>query len=256
MADSDLRAQTAQYYDLDPDFPPDVPFYLARLGPGPTRVLELGCGTGRVTVPLAQRCSFLHGVDLSPAMAALCQRRAREAGVSTNRATVTVGDITDLSLGSTFNLIVAPFRVFHESDAAVAGFFRTIRHHLAPLGRCILNTFRPIASPEEILARWRIREESLDWEVETSEGRTACFVRRGRVVASPLILYPELVYRRYQGLTLIHEISATIPMRCWYPDELVKLIQAEGFVVQSKWGGYMGEPYGEGSELVVSFAGA
>ena len=44
-----------------------------------------------------------------------------------------------------------------------------------------------------------------------------------------------------------------IAMRCYYPDEFIQLIDGYGFQVIGKWGGYAGEPYGEGGELVVAF---
>ena len=45
-----------------------------------------------------------------------------------------------------------------------------------------------------------------------------------------------------------------IPMRCFYPDEFLDLIRSAGFTIAGSWGGYTGEPYGEGKELVVEFA--
>jgi len=40
-------------------------------------------------------------------------------------------------------------------------------------------------------------------------------------------------------------------MRCWYPDDLLGRVAAEGFAITGAWGGYAGEPYGKGPELVV-----
>jgi hypothetical protein len=42
-------------------------------------------------------------------------------------------------------------------------------------------------------------------------------------------------------------------MRCYYPDEFTALITKHGFRVIERWGGYAGEPYGEGMELIVRF---
>jgi SAM-dependent methyltransferase len=53
---NDIRAKAAQYYDLCPDMPADVPFYRSFIPSLEARVLELGCGTGRVLVPLAEKC--------------------------------------------------------------------------------------------------------------------------------------------------------------------------------------------------------
>jgi tRNA G46 methylase TrmB len=49
---TDSRTQAAKYYDLSPDTPADVPFYKKLISSRETRVLELGCGTGRVLVPV------------------------------------------------------------------------------------------------------------------------------------------------------------------------------------------------------------
>lgn len=52
---------------------------------------------------------------------------------------------------------------------------------------------------------------------------------------------------------MLDEATLRIAMRCYYPDELVARIEAAGFQVTGRWGGYAGEVYGEGPELVVAF---
>ena len=42
-------------------------------------------------------------------------------------------------------------------------------------------------------------------------------------------------------------------MRCYYPDEFEQLINGHGFEIVQRWGGYAGEIYGEGPELVIEF---
>ena len=69
-----------------------------------------------------------------------------------------------------------------------------------------------------------------------------------------LILYPELIYRRYEGETLRGETVLKLVMRCYYPDDLEKLVVDHGFDIVDRWGGYKGEAYGKGPELVVQFA--
>jgi SAM-dependent methyltransferase len=254
----DARATTAAYYDLAPDFPPDIPFYVQQVSAGASSVLELGCGTGRVTVPVATRARFLYGVDLSPAMIARCQVRLRGAGISPARAVAAVGDITQLRLPARFDLIIAPYRVFQNlvTEAEVAGLFATVRTHLAQGGRCILNTFRPRADPATLIAKWQVPSEDLDWEIPFEGGVLRCYVRRARVRPEPLVLHPDLIYRRCLEGLLQDEAVASIAMRCWYPEELQERIRQEGFVVTGSWGGYEGEPYGTGPELIVAFAEA
>lgn len=254
---TDPRAGLAAYYDLSPTVPDDVGFYLERLPFPHARVLELGCGTGRVSVALAERTARFVGVDHSADMAAVCRRRLAEAGLS-GVADVVVGDITYLRLGARFDSIVAPFRVLQNlvTDAEVEGLFRTIREHLSPRGRCILNAFNPNRSPAELVELWRTPVEVEVWNVETPEGRVVRLDRRVRIQEQPLVIFPDLVYRKYRGPALVEELIHSIALRCWYPQELLDLIAAAGFTVTATWGGYHGQPWGEGPELVVEFGAA
>jgi hypothetical protein len=90
--------------------------------------------------------------------------------------------------------------------------------------------------------------------VEDDGDRVACSDVRRRLEDSPLVLYPDLVYRRYSGDDLKEEVVLTIPMRCFYPDEFLDLIEEHGGRILEKWGGYEGERYGSGNELVVEFS--
>lgn len=87
----------ARYYDLEfASYTADVDLFeqfARRAGP---RLLELGCGTGRVLVPLCQRGLAVTGVDVSGAMLDVARRKAGDAGVL-DRARLVHGDIRDLS---------------------------------------------------------------------------------------------------------------------------------------------------------------
>ena len=73
----DIRAEAARYYDVNPTIPDDSTFYQARLPSSDAAVLELGCGTGHVLLPLAGACGFIHGIDRSQAMLARCLQSCR-----------------------------------------------------------------------------------------------------------------------------------------------------------------------------------
>ena len=251
----DTRAEPAKFYDLIPTTPRDVPFYIDRLPSPDSRVLELGCGTGRVAIPLSAHCASVRGLDLSAAMIQIGREKVAAAGL-TDRVNLEVGDISSFELHERFDFIIAPFRVLQnlESDAEVEGLFRCIRAHLDPDGRCILNTFHPNRDHDAMRTDWVSDAENLAWEVPTADGRVACYDKRTRIDAKRLVLYPELVYRRFRGDELVEEAVLQIAMRCYYPDELTSLIESHGFRVLEKWGGYAGEAYGEGGELVVEFA--
>jgi SAM-dependent methyltransferase len=168
----------------------------------------------------------------------------------------TRGDITRLELDRTFDLVIAPFRVFQalETDAEVAGLMRGIREALAPDGSCILTMFNPNLPRDRMATDWpRGDEETHEWEVHTADERIICVDRRPRLDPISLALYPELVFRRYRGDTLIEEIVQPIVMRCWYPEDIESLLRDHGMSITGRWGGYAGEAWGEGPELIVQF---
>ena len=250
----DIRAGAAKYYDLETEFPDDIPFYLTLI-PHDAQVLELGCGTGRVLQPLVQRGNTVHGIDLSAAMVSICREKLRKTGISTSKAQVEVGDITRLSLGRRFEWIIAPYRVMQnlETDEQVEGLFNTIRSHLAPGGSCVLNVFHPNRDPESLRKHWVSTQEIVEWERIIDGYRVTCHSRRASMDRENMVLYPELVYRRYTGDKIVEEDVMKIAMRCYYPDQFADLVTRHGFEIVNRWGGYHGEPYGGGPELVLQF---
>jgi SAM-dependent methyltransferase len=168
----DLRETAAPYYDLNPTIPEDVAFYRALLPSADAVVLELGCGTGRVLRPLAESCGFIHGIDASEAMLAICRQKLDAAVIPPTKAQVAVGDITNFHLGRTFDLIIAPYRVFQllDTDTQVDGLFRCVRAHLASGGTCILNAVHPGQDPERLRGEWCTQAELPRWEVTVVDG--------------------------------------------------------------------------------------
>jgi len=252
---SDIRQSAAQFYDLNPDFPQDVPFYCDLLPSPHASVLELGCGTGRVTAVLASRCGFLQGIDNSTAMVEMCRTKVATLRLPPERVAVSVGDISDFAFGRRFDFIIAPFRVLQNLETAseVNGLLACVHRHLAQNGTCILNTFNPICGPDELQEKWLVPGERLNWETVTADGRVTCYERRVRVDRKERIVYPDLVYRHYRGPILVQEVVLHLAMRCYYPETLEQLILDHRYEIVNRWGGYRGEQYGKGPELIIQF---
>jgi SAM-dependent methyltransferase len=125
----------------------DVAFYLeqARRRGGP--VLEVGCGTGRVAIVLAEQGVDVVGLDLSAAMLRIAERkRARLAPEVARRLTLVEADMTDFSLDRTFPLIVTPSRSFQFmlTPGAQRSALGSMRRHLRPDGALVLDLFDPL----------------------------------------------------------------------------------------------------------------
>ena len=93
--------------------------------------LELGIGTGRIALPLAERGVHVHGIDLSEAMVA--RLRAKPGA---ERIDVTIGDFATTTVDGTFSLAYVVFNTLGNltTQAAQAECFRNIAAHLEPGG--------------------------------------------------------------------------------------------------------------------------
>ena len=124
----------------------DIPFYVgeARRSGGP--VLELGCGTGRVTVPIAEAGVEIVGLDSSEAMLEVASRKLERLSLE-SAATLAKGDMARLpaEYDGRFSLVIVPFRGFlslltvPEQEQTLYG----VRRSLAPGGRLVFNVFVP-----------------------------------------------------------------------------------------------------------------
>jgi SAM-dependent methyltransferase len=104
-----------------------VDFLVEYAGPG--RALELGIGTGRIALPLAQRGVPVHGIDLSKAMVA--RLRAKPGGDDIG---VTIGDFATTTVDGSFSLAYLVFNTIMNltTQAAQVACFRNVAAHLEP----------------------------------------------------------------------------------------------------------------------------
>jgi len=131
---------SAGFYDVvtaaDARLAGDVEVY-AGLAAAGGQVLELGCGSARVTAALAERGFALSGVDLArPMLAQAERRRAGLAPEAAARIELRLGDMTALDLKRTFDLVICPYFTLAHVPAGQAwtNTFRTAARHLGTGG--------------------------------------------------------------------------------------------------------------------------
>jgi len=192
----DLYGDTlADFYDrFVGDFIADVPVFEELLTPG-GKVLDLACGAGRIGIPLARLGFRVDGVELSPEMLALANKRLlEEAPEVRNRLSFVAGDMSDFDLPTRYDLILVGVTSISLLLTAEQrhGLFRSVRRHLAP-GGCFIFDILDLSGD-----RWRALDNYLDvWSSETDEGTDYAIV--GQRFFPKERLFSFNVYREQVG---------------------------------------------------------
>jgi SAM-dependent methyltransferase len=171
----------ADYYDESPvvrERLQDVAFYRDAVREFGDPVLELGCGTGRIMMALADAGKRITGLDLSERMLERAvKKRAALNKEARERVHLVQGDMTQFDLGETFRLVIIPFRPFqhllevqHQVDC-----LDCVRKHLSPGGRLILDVFQTDAERMHDPVHMR---EMLVTEYVTTDGRQVRITER------------------------------------------------------------------------------
>lgn len=200
-------------------------FYAAIASRGAS-VLELACGTGRLTIPLAEGGLDVTGLDRSPAMLA-----AARAKPGAERVTWLEADMTRFTTGRTYDAIVLAHNSLlhvHEASAIVACFER-VRDHLAPDGRFAFDIFNPslrlLAQPPGTRTPFDGTDGvAVDYDAATQVNRATIFVG---------------------------ELALPLHLRCIFPQELALLVDRGGLVLETRAGDYAGGAFTSSSRHQV-----
>lgn len=137
------------YHLLHRGNPGDADWYQRRCS-GSQRILELGCGDGRVLLGLAKAGVEVVGIDSSQSMLARCAERFHRAG---QRAELICGDMAVFALPWRFDRIIVPFNSLYclTTDGEQLACLRSARAHLAPGGQLLLDVYAadPVAASEQ-----------------------------------------------------------------------------------------------------------
>ena len=258
----DAVAEFGALYDAIPAYGAraDIHFYLeeAERAGASSRVLEVGCGTGRLTLPLAQAGHDVTGIDSSAAM--LTRARAKLAAqprAVQDRVTLLEGDARRLELSATtqFDLVVAPFRVLQHLTAIAdqLDFLTGARRRLAPGGRLILDVFNPSYA---MMAGDRSAEVEDTPEQSLPDGRT--LRRTVRVTAvhwAEQVSDVELIYHLRTG-DRTERVVQKFGMRWFTPAELTHLVARAGLRLDALYGDFDRRPIGDGAAEIIVVASA
>ena len=227
----------AQRYDessadmFEPAVVDPVVDFLAELA-GHGAALELGIGTGRIGLPLAQRGIRVHGIDLSEAMVARLRAKpgAEQIGV-------TIGDFATTTVEGSFSVVYLVFNTIMNlttQDEQMAC-FQNVAAHLEPRGCFVIEVTVPALQrlpPGETVRAFDVTPTHLGFDEYD--------------VASQ-----GLISHHYSVVDGRLDV-VSVPFRCVWPSELDLMARLAGMILRARWSGWKHEPFTSDSTKHVS----
>ena len=200
------------------------------------QALELACGTLRVLLPVAEAGTRITGLDESPFMLDLANKKLAQAPAAVReRVTLQQGDMRSFELDQKFNLIYIPFNTFgllltaEDQLEALA----TIKKHLAPGGLFAFSIFFPDVKrlADSDMSHWMLEmdhsfddgsriQRDLVREVDTRKQITSITWRN----------------REYQDQILVREWITDLKLGYLWPREIQHLMARAGYQIVNYWG--------------------
>jgi len=229
---ADLYDEWVGWFGLPADTAPTVELLAGLAGVGP--VLELGIGTGRVALPLAERGLEVHGIDASAAMVA--RLRAKPGG---ERVSVTIGDFAEVEAEGCFSLVFVVFNTFFGllTQENQLRCFANVARRLGRDGVFVLEAFVPDLSRfthGQTIETKRVETDEV--VIETSRHDPV----EQRVTSASIVLGER-------GIRVF-----PVRVRYAWPSELDLMARLAGLRLRERWSGWRREPFTPTSTRHVS----
>ncbi|MCC8145427.1 MAG: class I SAM-dependent methyltransferase [Bacteroidales bacterium] len=225
----------ANIYDGLNTFLSDLPFYKKWLPENKdAKILELCCGTGRLTLPIAKDGYNICGVDYTSSMLEQGKIKASEAGLEIN---FIKADIRTLNLQEKFDFIFIPFNSIHHlyKNEDLFKAFNVVKNHLKDGGLFLLDCFNPniqyIVEGE--------KEQKTIAAYTTDDGRDVLIKQTMRYENKTQI---NRIEWHYFINGEFHSIQ-NLDMRMFFPQELDSYLEQAGFNVIQKFGSFEEEAF-------------
>ncbi len=240
----------ARYYDLDQnDFADDIPFYLNLAQRAGAPIFEMGCGAGRLLLPLAQAGYAITGIDDSATMLAIARQKIAAAGLE-SKATLMPADMRCATLPRRFRLgfcgnnTLMHLPALHDQYAALQTAFSLLRSG----GLFVVDLPNPhLSTLTEEQTPLLLEKEMFD--PVSGHRILKFFSQRGDLTTQVADI--TLIYDEIDAEGAVRRTLAPMQMRWVYPYEARLLMEAAGFHVEGVFGSYDLEPFERRSERMI-----
>jgi ubiquinone/menaquinone biosynthesis C-methylase UbiE len=246
----------ALFYDQNVhDWPGELDFYLDFARPviaSGGKILEIACGTGRVTIPLARAGAQITGLELSPGMLTI----ARQKSLGLEHLRWVEASMREFDLNEQFDLILIPGHSFQFMLTAEEQLecLKTLQRHLAPQGRLIIH----------------LDHQDFAWLAEVGGAQAGVF-QPGSVVTDPVtgkryrtffswaydpVTQTATADKYYEklgpgGQVLARLERGPLQLHCLFRTEMEHLLARAGFTVQALYGDFARHPLCQSSSEML-----
>ena len=206
------------------------------------RILELCCGTGRLTIPLAREGFHICGVDYTPSMLERAKFKAFEAGLN---IMFIEADIRTLDLQRQYDLIFIPFNSIHHlyQNDDLFQTFDVVKTHLKEEGLFLFDCFNPniqyIAEGEKEQQEIATYTTSDGKEIQIKQ--TMCYENKTQINRIKWHYFINGKFHSIQNLDMI----------MYFPQELDAYLNYSGFKILHKFGGFKEGAFSHDSEKQI-----
>ena len=193
------------------------------------RILELCCGTGRLTIPIAHEEYDITGVDITPSMLEQARKSATEEGVEIK---FIEGDVRSLDLPFKYDLIFIPFNSIHHmyTNDDLFKLFDVVQNHLEEDGIFIIDCFNPDI---QLIVDGKNELKKVS-EYTTEDGRAILVKQSMHYESHTQVNRIEWHY----FINGVFDSIQKLDMRMYFPQEMDYYLKSNGFSIIHKFGDF------------------
>ena len=215
-------------------------------------VLELACGTGRLTIPLAKAGAKITGLDASEAMLGVFREKlGKESEEVRERVVLKKGDMREFDFRHKFGFAFVPFNSFlhletvEDEEKCV----RAVHRNLKPGGIFVVDVFKPMFKdyPENVF-RVDLTRTDPETGITISRLSSRTYEHGKQLIHAKYyvdVIFPEGKARRHETGFTLRYVKAK---------EMVVLLERCGFRVEKIYGGYDFSPFTPLSKKMIFVA--
>lgn len=211
------------------------------------QILDVACGTGRLTIPLAERGFDITGLDITPEMLELAKQKAERLNISINWIHA---DARQFELSRKYRFIFITGNSFqHFLDReSVDGFLGSVHKHLDEEGVLAFETRNPSISV--LAVNEDVEKDYAESWLDNEGYHCSSTYRRSYDHKSHLEHY-IFTNRRWKHESNVMETVEPFVLRYFFPQELESLLYYNGFVLEKMYGKFDKSPFQADSPLMV-----